>query len=117
MKLSDRQFLFLQDVSRLIDYCVSHDLKITAGELYRTAYQHERNVQLELSKATRSKHQERLAIDLNFFFQDKSMYACSDEELRKRLEHVGAFWEGLREGNRWGGRWTRPFDPAHFEAK
>ena len=65
--LSDEQFEFLKDISKLINYCILKNIKITGGELYRTDYQHAENVRTGKSKTKRSKHQDRLAIDLNFF--------------------------------------------------
>lgn len=116
MRMSDRQWLFLKDVAELIHYAEDAGIKMTGGELYRTPYQHAENQRLGLTKAVRSKHMDRLAIDFNLWYEDKVMWSMSKEEILGYFRFLGEFWESLREGNRWGGYWTDPFDPAHFEA-
>jgi len=70
MTLSDHQWLFLQDLAKLIQWVVDTkpDWKVTGGELWRT---HE---QAELYYArgigiVDSKHTYRLACDLNLFIK------------------------------------------------
>lgn len=116
MTLSDRQFQFAKDMVLLEQYCINAGLKFTYGEAYRTDYQHAENVRNGISKAERSKHQDRLAKDLNFFIDGLSIYSMPHEQVRRELQHVGDFWEAIREGNVWGGNWTDPFDPAHFQS-
>lgn len=70
------------------------------------------------SKVKHSKHQDRLAIDLNLFI--KGRYITDPERYRP----LGEFWECL--GGRWGGRFGLQkndydtkigFDANHFEHK
>ena len=56
----------------------------------------------------KSKHTERLAIDLNFI---KDNQLTQDIEL---LRPIGEFWEKLSPDNRWGGNFSKP-DCPHFE--
>ena len=106
--LSDKQFEFLKDFSRLINYCVAHEIKITGGELYRTEYQHAEHLRTGKSKIATSRHLKRLAIDLNFFIDGKLCYDF------KELEKIGDYWQGLNPKNRWGGFWEWK-DIPHFE--
>jgi len=100
------QWLFLQDVAKLIEYIKSHGLVCTGGELWRTAEQQKIYVDKGLSKTMNSKHLERLAIDLNFIDHGK-IIDCPD--------HVGDYWESLNSfKNEWGGRWHFR-DLGHFQ--
>ena len=108
MSLVEEQWAFLQDVARLINYLKEQGLVATGGELWRTEEQQLRYRSLGLSFARRSKHQDRLAIDLNHIF---------DGKLVPWPEAVGAFWESLHPKNVWGGRWKKPYDPSHFERR
>jgi len=99
------QWLFLQDVSKLIEYIKSHDLVCTGGELWRTAEQQKIYVDKGLSKTINSKHLERLAIDLNFIDHGK-IIDCPN--------NVGDYWESLSVKNEWGGRWHFR-DLGHFQ--
>ena len=114
MRMSDKQWNFLLDVAELIHYAADANIKMTGGELYRTAYQHAENQRLGLTKAVRSKHMDRLAIDFNLWYEDKVMWSMSKDEILTHFKFLGEFWEQLREGNRWGGHWSF-FDPAHFQ--
>ena len=116
MRMSDRQWNFLKDVAALINYADVIGVKLTGGELYRTEYQHKENRRLNLTKAVRSKHMDRLAIDFNLWHNGRVMWSMDKEETLTHFKHLGEFWEELREGNSWGGHWPTFFDPAHFQA-
>jgi len=110
MKLSDEQFEFLLDVIVLMDWCIlEYNIKITGGELYRT--QNQQNIYYEkgLSKKKHSYHQDRLAIDLNFFKDGKLLRKKSE------IKFIGDYWESLNEKNRWGGNYKNFYDGCHFE--
>lgn len=117
MSMVEKQHRFLTDVALLIaDITLNHPhISITGGELWRTEEQHQLNVKNGLSFADRSKHQDRLAIDLNFFVGGEYMGEMSKPAIMAILTPIGEYWESL--GNVWGGRWTKPFDPWHFEAR
>ena len=116
MKLSDKQFNFAQDVILLLTYCVVHNVKITFGEVYRTEYQHKEYQRLEYTFASRSKHQDRLAIDLNMWSGDKVMWTMTPAEQKAAFQDVGDYWESIRPGNKWGGNFNSWTDATHFEA-
>ena len=107
LKLSDIQYLFLQDVCKLIGYCKVHEIKVTIGEAYRTLYQQKEYVRTGKSKTITSMHLQRLAIDLNFFIDGKYT------KKKKDIENIGSYWEGLSPFNVWGGRWG--WDANHFQ--
>lgn len=102
---------------------------VTEGEAERTQEQHELNVAAGRSTAKRSRHQDKCATDLHFFiFNGKKFIETTDPELypglkgetyreavRKTMKIVGDYWKSLDPKNRWGGDWSKPFDPWHFE--
>jgi len=96
-RLRDKQTKFARMVPRLIDAAFVLGYEVTLGDCFRDA---------RCSYGSnRSKHKERLAIDLNLF--KDGVY------LRKTKDHkkLGKFWESL--GGVWGGRWN---DGNHYEA-
>jgi macrodomain Ter protein organizer (MatP/YcbG family) len=109
MTLSDTQWEFLQDVSKLIQYAGAHGYKLTGGELYRTAEQQAIYVQRKMSYARESQHQKKLAIDLNVFKFEKLTYEKAD------IKPLGDYWESLNKANRWGGNFSKLDDASHFE--
>ena len=111
MKLSDHQWEFLQDISWLISYAKEQEYKLTAGEMYRTDFQHEYNLSKGLSKAKRSRHQDRLAFDVNLFIDGKLIM----DKTHPAWLDLGNYWEVLDPNNTWGGRWSSINDPYHFE--
>ena len=111
MKFSDHQWEFLKDVAWLINYAEEMGYKLTGGELYRTQIQHDYNLANGLSKAKRSNHQDRLAIDFNLFIDDKLI----TDKTHKAWIDLGNYWKGLNSLNRWGGNFTSINDPYHFE--
>ena len=115
MTLSDKQWLFLQDVAKLIDYAKDRGYKLTGGELYRTEYQQKEYVRLGLSKTDDSMHIVRLAIDLNVFVKDADGYQLTSDY--GKLSDLGEYWEGLSPQNRWGGNFKSLYDPHHFERR
>jgi len=107
MNLSNEQWIFLQDVAKLIIYAKNAGYKLTGGELYRTSYQQREYLRTGKSKTLRSKHLRRLAIDLNIFINGKLTYEPNDIRL------LGEYWERLNSKNVWGGSWG--WDAGHFE--
>ncbi len=109
MSLVQEQWAFLQDMAKLIQFIRSMGMTATGGELWRHEIMQEFYLKKGLTKAKRSKHQDRLAIDLNFIEGGK-IIECP--------ESVGKYWEVLNvKQNVWGGRWKSPHDPGHFERR
>jgi len=109
MTLSDHQWAFLKDLAHLISWvATSHpEMKLTAGELWRTEEQAELYYARGIGIVD-SKHRIRLAVDLNLFIHGNYRI---DSESHKPL---GDYWESLSPENRWGGNFSKP-DGCHYE--
>jgi len=107
-KLSEHQREFTKHIGLLIEYAISMNIELTFGEAFRTKYQQEKYLLDGKSKTLKSNHLKRLAVDFNFFIDDKLTYT------HPRLELLGVYWEELSELNRWGGFWKFK-DTPHFE--
>jgi len=124
MTLSDHQWAFLTDISRLIAYAEYKGIKMTAGEAFRTKdqqllYYEGKHLQkvgstvgvIDGSKRSwtmKSNHLRRLAMDFNFFIDGELTYDVD------KLKELGDYWESLHQLNRWGGYFTHT-DTPHFE--
>ena len=102
------QAAFLLDVSKLIQFATEKGFVVTGGELWRTPEQQQVYVKTGRSQTMRSRHLERMAIDLNFF---------KDGKLTYETEEVGRFWESLSEKNSAGMFWKSFKDAPHFERR
>lgn len=111
VSLRDKQFIFLQDVAKLIDFCVENDIVVTGGELHRTLYQQKEYLRTGKSQTMRSDHLRKLAIDLNFFFDGELSYSKED------IKQVADYWKSLRPSNYWGGDFKSLADTPHFGTK
>lgn len=109
MKLSIHQQLFTQHIAQLIFYANSLGVNLTFGEAYRTKEQQHIHVKNGKTKASFSNHQNRLAIDFNFFISGKLTYE------HPLINQLGSYWRSLDKLNRWGGSFTSIYDPNHFE--
>jgi hypothetical protein len=92
--------------------------ELTLGHVWRDTEAQRRLVEAGLSKTMRSKHCDRLAVDLNLFIDGKYV------DSRDAYRGVGELWEGM--GGSWGGRFgvsvsnykkVVGWDPGHFEYK
>jgi hypothetical protein len=119
MTLREKQSKFLFNVSLLIQWAFKNGYELTGGELHRTEEQHQWNLKAGKSKAKRSLHQDRMAIDLNLFKDGKFLTTSEDYKL------LGDYWVSLNTDNRWGGDWDKDgdykdetfHDGNHFEMK
>ena len=117
MKLSQKQQLFAKNVGLLLDWVYTHKgWGVTLGEVYRPKVLQYLYLWAKRSQTLKSKHLDRLAIDLNLFIGGK--YITNPEKYRP----LGEFWESL--GSRWGGRFGVKkkdydtkigWDSGHFE--
>lgn len=106
--LIQKQSTFLQNVALLIQFCKQQGFDVTAGELYRTAEQQAIYLKNGRTKTSNSLHMQRLAIDLNFFKDDKLI---TDKNV---LKDIGLYWESLDSLNSWGGNGVSFIDVPHF---
>ena len=107
MTLREKQSLFVYNVSKLIQFAYEKGFELTAGVFYRTEEQQKIYLEKKLSKAKRSKHQDRLAVDFNLFIDGKLTNENED------YKPLAEYWESLNENNVAGYRWG--WDPYHFE--
>ena len=107
MTLRQKQSKFAQMVARLIQWAFENGFEVTLGEAFRTDEQQEKYLKNGKSTVKRSKHQDRLAIDLNLFIDGK--YQVSSEAYRP----LGEAWKDM--GGVWGGDWKSFPDGNHFE--
>lgn len=112
MSLVAEQAAFLLDVAQLIQKATELGWTVTGGELYRTAEQQQIYVKTGRSKTMNSNHLKRLAIDLNFFQQDRKLVYS-----KAALQAIGDYWESLNPKNSWGGNWSSFKDVPHFERR
>ena len=116
MSLVAKQFIFLQNTMKLMQFAVERGFVLTYGEASRTLEQQQIHVKAGRSKTMKSKHLERLALDLNIFRAGK---LCTRDEIKV----LGDYWESLHAANRWGGNWrglvdagkSSFIDAPHFE--
>ena len=111
MKKSDKQWLFLQDVSLLVQYATSQGYKLTGGELWRPDEMQAIYLQDGKTQVKRSNHQDKMAIDLNLFVDGEIQWSKNED-----WEKLGKFWCKIRPQNRWGGNYKTLKDPYHFES-
>jgi len=130
MSLSKEQRAFTKDVASLIIYADMIGIGLTLGDAYRSKSQMILNYfgyKLEvdkksvfgfkivkhkkLSNTLNSLHGKRLAIDFNFFINDKLTYD------KHKLVELGKFWESLNPKNKWGGNFKNFIDTPHFERR
>lgn len=106
----DKQFLFLQNVSKLIQFVETlPGYQVTGGELFRTPEQQAIYVAKGLSKTNNSKHLRRLAIDLNLFID--GVYKTDNASYKPLAD----YWKTLHPQNDAGYFWG--WDGNHFEMK
>ena len=111
MSLVLEQAAFLKDFAKLIQFCESRGLVVTAGELYRPPEMQKIYVQTGRSKTMNSKHGQRCAGDLNFFKDGKLIYDI------ETLRPVGEYWQSLSPKNSAGMFWKSFKDVPHFERR
>jgi hypothetical protein len=109
MTLREKQSEFLIHVAHLIFYAKSIKIDVTFGEAWRSDEQQEIYIKQGKSKAKRSRHQDRLAVDLNVFIDGK--YRTD----REAYEPLAKFWKALHPDNVAGYDWG--WDANHFERR
>ena len=116
--LSQQQFKFTMMVAKLILYAYGVGYTLSLGEAWRPQEMQDLYLKTGKTKVKYSKHQDRLAIDLNLFMGGKLL---TDKESYRVL---GEYWEHLSDENVWGGRFgvrkedydkKVGWDPGHFQ--
>lgn len=109
MTLREKQSTFIKNVAKLIIWAFEQGYELTAGELFRTEEQQQLYLKSGKSKAQRSRHQDRLAIDLNLFID--GVYKTDKESYKPLAE----YWKSLNQDNVAG--YDFGWDANHFEMK
>lgn len=105
-----RQELFLQDVAKLVSFIPTlPGYTCTGGELFRTAEQQAIYLAKGLSKTKYSRHQDRLAIDINIFVN--GVYRID----KAAFKPIAEYWKSLSPHNVSGYDWN--WDYNHFERR
>ena len=120
MSMSNTQWSFLQDVAILICFIRDRGWKATGGDLLRSYAEQERKYGAGLSKAMagESKHQFKLAIDLNFWDETGAYLPklpLTEEQHDEKFKFIADYWESLNPKNKAGLNFKTFRDPYHFE--
>jgi len=116
MSLSNEQHEFAKDVSSLLHFIHLLGIKHTLGEVFRTPEQQAIYFAAGKSWKKFSGHQNKLAIDINFFPNGKYIGTFSPETGKALLTDIGGYWCSLHPKNRWGGNYSLKYlDLPHFE--
>ncbi len=110
MSKSDEQWEFLKDFASLILYAERLGYKLTAGELLRPNEMQKIYLAEGKTQVKRSRHQDKLAGDLNLFVDNKIQWSKNKHWIK-----LGDYWKSLNPKNRWGGDYKSLKDPYHFE--
>lgn len=115
MSLSDQQWLFTKDVSKLLIFITSHPrvTKCSIGECWRQPEWQDILVEKGYSQIKDSRHLVKLAIDLYFWID--GVFIENKKENIERVADIGTYWEFLSPYNKWGGHWKTFCDIPHFE--
>lgn len=123
LSLSAKQAIFAQNVAKLIAYAATlPNHRVRLGEALRTEEQHQFNIKAGKTKAGRSRHQDRMAIDLILDKRD-SAEAWVYQTGTPAYKPLGIYWVDLNAANRWGGDFNKDgdrttndaWDGNHFE--
>jgi hypothetical protein len=108
MTLRERQSIFAINLAKLIVWINEQpDHTCTLGEVYRTDEQQYIYIKLGKSKSKRSKHQDRLAADINIFISGE--YQTQSDA----YEEAAKYWQSLHPDNQAGYEWS--WDANHFQ--
>ena len=106
MTLGEKQRLFTKLVALLVLHAYELGYELTFGEAWRSPEEAARLAQTGHG-IERSLHSDRLAIDLNLFFEGRWLTQTAD------FTDLGGWWKAQHELCRWGGDFTKP-DGNHF---
>lgn len=109
LTLRQKQSVFLNNIAKLISWATAQGYQLTAGEMWRSDQQQALYKKQGLTKASRSKHQDRLAFDINLFIN--GVYQTG----REAYKPLADYWKSLHPDNVAGYDWG--WDANHFEMK
>jgi hypothetical protein len=109
MTLSEKQRAFSKNLAKLVLWTYENGYEVSFGEVFRDPRMQKIYLREGKSKIKTSKHQLRLAADLNLF--KDGVYLTKSEDYKL----LGEYWKSLDPQNVWGGDWKVPVDGNHFE--
>ena len=122
MSYSNKQWSFLKDVSLLITFIAKSGWKATGGDLWRSNEEQNRlySIKRSRAKAGESQHNNRMAIDLNFWDENGDYMPIQAETIGReahdeKLKFIADYWESLHPKNKAGLYFDSIYDPYHFE--
>ena len=123
MRLAAKQHRFSYLIGALLVWAYESNFKVSFGHAYRDYETQKKLFDMGRSDTMKSKHMDRLAIDLNLFIKGCSgKYYYTDKPMDYLA--IGTYWEmlghseGQKQETRWGGRIKLKnggTDPGHFE--
>lgn len=125
--LRQAQFEFTKDIGLLIAFIYESGFTASGGEWWRSLETQKLHFDAGRSKTMKSNHLNRLALDLNFFLNGKSLLLGKTGEMLIKdinlLKPIGAYWMSLNPNNKWGADWNKNYDvldesfldPYHFQ--
>ena len=122
MSQTDKQWLFLQAVAKLINKAKTRKtFKLTGGELQRTPQRQQELVNRGKSWTLNSYHLSKKAIDFNIFVDVAEKGAKKPDWTFANFDDaqwLGDFWESLDPHHIWGGYFPgKRQDIWHFERR
>lgn len=105
LSLGERQRLLTRLLPKLLNYAHKQGYEVTLGDAYRDPRAFGKVGEKKAYGKKYSLHKERLAIDLNLFWDGKYLTKTSDHQ------ELGEYWEGLHPLCAWGGRFD---DGNHY---
>jgi hypothetical protein len=109
--------VFLVNLARLLDRARELEIPVMVFTFYRSPEDQEKEFLAGRSRVRSGRHQQWLAVDLVVWNDLNSDQEVDKNELRWKFvseyRRLGEVWESL--GGVWGGRWSDPCDPYHFE--
>jgi hypothetical protein len=114
--MTDRQ-AFSFDLALLKIWCFENGFLVEEGEGWRPQFAQCIYHYFGFSKKHEGgQHGRRLAHDFVFYNSEGIIdFKWSKEKILAKLTRAGVYWESLNPKNKWGGFWTEPFDPGHFQ--
>jgi hypothetical protein len=113
---NDRRWLFLVLDGKLMEFAYARSLRLGCFTFWRSLDDQKRLVSEGKSSTLRSYHRTWRAKDF-FVLGDngKPIWSVPAPPAESPYLELGVYWESLHPFCRWGGRWTKPFDPYHFQ--
>jgi hypothetical protein len=105
----EKQVFFTTMLATFLHYAIDSGYEVVVDTVARSKEEQARLVKIGASQTMKSKHVERLAVDLLLFKNGKYLTG------KTQYDELGAVWKTLSTKNVWGGDWITFKDYGHFE--